>query len=123
MDNTKIEYDSFQGDICLIPPNGFILGKTKEYFYIPRNILVLCVGRSSYARCGIITNVTPLEPEWEGYVTIEISNTNVIPARVYSGYGISQFIFFDTDKECRISYKDKKGKYNKQKFIELAKGL
>jgi dCTP deaminase len=111
----------FKGDICVIPPNSFALARTIEYFRIPRSVLTLCVGKSTYARCGIIVNVTPFEPEWEGYVTLEISNTTPLPARIYSNEGIAQVIFFEADEDCNISYADKKGKYQKQQSIELPK--
>jgi dCTP deaminase len=109
----------FSGNICTIPPNSFALARTVEYFRVPRKILTLCVGKSTYARCGIIVNVTPFEPEWEGYVTIEISNTTPLPARIYANEGIAQVIFFESDEECRTSYADKKGKYQKQLGITL----
>lgn len=111
----------YEGDICLIPPNSFVLAVTVEYFRIPRNVLTICVGKSTYARCGIIVNVTPFEPEWEGYATLEISNTTPLPAKVYANEGIAQVIFFEGDEQCQFSYKDKKGKYNKQKNITLPK--
>ena len=109
----------FKGETCVIPPNSFALSRTIEYFRIPRNVLTLCVGKSTYARCGIIVNVTPFEPEWEGYVTLEISNTTPLPARVYANEGIAQVLFFEADEVCDISYADKKGKYQKQQSIEL----
>lgn len=109
----------FQGEICTIPPNSFALAKTVEYFRIPRTVLTICVGKSTYARCGIIVNVTPFEPEWEGYVTLEISNTTPLPARIYANEGIAQVLFFEADEECLVSYADKKGKYQKQQTIEL----
>ena len=102
------------GDSCLIPPNSFALGRTVEYFRIPRNVLTICVGKSSYARCGIITNVTPFEPEWEGFATLEISNTTPLPARIYANEGIAQLLFFESDEPCEVSYQDKKGKYQAQ---------
>jgi dCTP deaminase len=111
----------FKGDICVIPPNSFALAKTVEYFRIPRKVLTICVGKSTYARCGIIVNVTPFEPEWEGYVTLEISNTTPLPARIYANEGIAQVLFFESEKACKVSYADKKGKYQKQQDIELAK--
>ena len=111
----------FTGDVCIIPPNSFVLGRTIEYFRIPRNVLVVCLGKSTYARCGLIVNVTPLEPEWEGHVTLEISNTTPLPAKIYSNEGIAQVLFFVADEECETSYKDKKGKYNKQTGIVLPK--
>lgn len=109
----------FRGEVCIIPPNSFVLTRTVEYFRIPRNVLTICVGKSTYARCGIIVNVTPFEPEWEGYVTLEISNTTPLPAKIYSNEGIAQVLFFEADEECRSSYADKKGKYQKQQQIEL----
>lgn len=109
----------FQGETCTIPPNSFALARTVEYFRIPREVLTLCVGKSTYARCGIIVNVTPFEPEWEGYVTLEISNTTPLPARIYANEGIAQVIFFEADEVCRTSYADKKGKYQKQRGIML----
>ena len=109
----------FKGDVCIIPPNSFALGRTVEYFRIPRDILCTCVGKSSYARCGIITNVTPFEPEWEGHATLEISNTTPLPAKIYANEGIAQLIFFSADSPCEISYADKKGKYQAQKGITL----
>jgi dCTP deaminase len=111
----------FKGKICTIPPNSFALGRTVEYFRIPRKIMTLCVGKSTYARCGIITNVTPLEPEWEGFVTLEISNTTPLPARIYANEGIAQVLFLESDEECQISYADKKGKYQAQKGVTLPK--
>ena len=107
-----------KGD-CIIPPNSFALGRTVEYFRIPRGVLTCCVGKSTYARCGIITNVTPFEPEWEGYATLEISNTTTLPARIYANEGIAQVIFFAADGECEVSYADKKGKYQGQTEITL----
>ncbi len=106
-----------EDDCCIIPPNSFALAKTVEYFRIPRSTVTVCVGKSTYARCGIIVNVTPFEPEWEGYVTLEISNTTPIPAKIYSNEGIAQVLFFEGDEECEISYADKKGKYQKQTGI------
>lgn len=111
----------FKGDVCVIPPNSFALARTVEYFRIPRSVLTVCLGKSTYARCGIIVNVTPFEPEWEGYVTLEISNTTPLPARIYANEGIAQVLFFEADDECEISYADKKGKYQKQERIELPK--
>lgn len=108
---------SFKGDACIIPPNSFALGRSVEYFRIPRNVITVCVGKSTYARCGIITNVTPFEPEWEGYVTLEISNTTPLPAKVYAGEGIAQVLFFEGDEACEVSYADKSGKYQKQRKI------
>ena len=109
----------FSGDVCIVPPNSFALARSVEYFRIPRNVLTICVGKSTYARCGIITNVTPFEPEWEGYVTLEISNTTPLPARVYANEGIAQVLFFQSDEACEISYADKKGKYQKQQGLTL----
>ena len=109
----------FKGPICVIPPNSFALGRTVEYFRVPRNVLCTCVGKSTYARCGIITNVTPFEPEWEGFVTLEISNTTPLPARIYANEGIAQVLFFESDEVCETSYKDKAGKYQAQQGITL----
>ncbi len=111
----------YKGKICVIPPNSFALAKTIEYFRIPRNILTICVGKSTYARCGIIVNVTPFEPEWEGFVTLEISNTTPLPARIYANEGIAQVLFFESDQICEVSYADRKGKYQKQNDIVLPK--
>jgi len=111
----------FKGDVCIIPPNSFVLARTIEYFRIPRNVLTICVGKSTYARCGLIVNVTPFEPEWEGFVTLEISNTTPLPAKVYSNEGIAQVLFFTADEECETSYKDRKGKYDKQTGVVPAK--
>jgi dCTP deaminase len=111
----------FKGDICVIPPNSFALARTVEYFRIPRDVLTVCLGKSTYARCGIIVNVTPFEPEWEGYVTLEISNTTPLPARIYANEGIAQVLFFQADEVCNTSYADKKGKYQKQEAIVLPK--
>jgi len=110
-----------KGKFCLIPPNSFVLARTVEYFKIPRNILTICLGKSTYARCGIIVNVTPFEPEWEGYATLEISNTTPLPAKIYANEGIAQIIFLEADEICEVSYKDKKGKYQAQKKITLPK--
>jgi dCTP deaminase len=107
-------YVDFKGEICVIPPNSFALARTIEYFRIPRNVLVITVGKSTYARCGIIVNVTPFEPEWQGYVTLEISNTTPLPARIYANEGIAQCLFFEADEECEVSYADRKGKYQEQ---------
>ena len=104
---------------CIIPPNSFALAHSMEYFRIPRNILTLCVGKSTYARCGIIVNVTPFEPEWEGQVTLEISNTAPLPAKIYAGEGIAQVLFFEGKEECTLSYKDRKGKYQGQRGITI----
>ncbi len=111
----------FKGDVCIIPPNSFALGRSVEYFKIPRNVITICVGKSTYARCGIITNVTPFEPEWEGYVTLEISNTTPLPAKIYANEGIAQVLFFESNEPCEISYADKKGKYQAQQGVTLPK--
>src|SRR5918993_5424188 len=113
----------FEGDVCIVPPNSFALGRSVEYFRIPRDVVTLCVGKSTYARCGIITNVTPFEPEWEGYVTLEISNTTPLPAKIYANEGICQVLFFEADADdvCQTSYADKKGKYQKQTGVTLPK--
>ncbi|MCA9810106.1 MAG: dCTP deaminase [Candidatus Dadabacteria bacterium] len=103
-----------KADHCMIPPNSFALARTVEYFRIPRSTITLCVGKSTYARCGIIVNVTPFEPEWEGFVTLEISNTTPLPAKIYANEGIAQVLFFEADEMCEVSYADKKGKYQKQ---------
>jgi dCTP deaminase len=118
--DTKSMVD-YTGEVCIIPPNSFVLARTVEYFRIPRSVLTVCLGKSSYARCGLIVNVTPFEPEWEGYVTLEISNTTPLPARIYSNEGIAQVLFFEADEECDVSYADKKGKYQKQQSIVLPK--
>ena len=110
-----------KADVCIIPPNSFALASTVEYFRIPRDILTVCLGKSTYARCGIIVNVTPFEPEWEGHVTIEISNTTPLPAKIYANEGIAQVLFFQGDEPCEISYKDKKGKYQAQRGVTLPK--
>jgi len=108
-----------KADVCIIPPNSFALARTVEYFRIPRDVLTVCVGKSTYARCGLIVNVTPFEPEWEGFVTLEISNTTPLPARVYANEGIAQVLFFQSDEPCEVSYADKKGKYQKQRGLTL----
>jgi dCTP deaminase len=115
-----VEYD---GDMCIVPPNSFALARSVEYFRIPRNVLTICVGKSTYARCGIITNVTPFEPEWEGHVTLEISNTTPLPAKIYANEGIAQVLFFEADDDdvCETSYADKKGKYQSQRGVTLPK--
>jgi dCTP deaminase len=110
-----------RADVCIIPPNSFALASTIEYFRIPRDILTICLGKSTYARCGIIVNVTPFEPEWEGHVTIEISNTTPLPAKIYANEGIAQVLFFQGDEPCATSYKDKKGKYQAQRGVTLPK--
>jgi dCTP deaminase len=109
----------FKGDVCIIPPNSFALGRSIEYFRIPRNVMTLCVGKSTYARCGIITNVTPFEPEWEGFVTLEVSNTTPLPAKIYANEGIAQVLFFESDEACQVSYADRQGKYQGQQGIVL----
>ncbi len=127
IDNAMIDPKNFseksfverKGDSCIIPPNSFALARTVEYFRIPKNILVLCVGKSTYARCGIIVNVTPLEPEWEGHVTLEFSNTTQLPAKIYANEGACQFLFFETDEVCETSYKDRSGKYMNQRGVTL----
>ncbi len=111
----------FRGEVCIIPPNSFALGRTVEYFRIPSNVLTICLGKSTYARCGIIVNVTPFEPEWEGYVTLEISNTTPLPAKIYANEGIAQVLFFEGDELCEITYAMKKGKYQGQQSIMLPK--
>ena len=109
----------FQGPVCIVPPNSFALARTVEYFRVPRNVLCVTTGKSTYARCGIITNVTPFEPEWEGHVTLEISNTTPLPAKIYANEGIAQVLFFKGDEGPEISYRDKAGKYQKQRGITL----
>jgi dCTP deaminase len=124
VDPKKFDSQSFvdyKGDVCIIPPNSFALGRSVEYFRIPRNVMTICVGKSTYARCGIITNVTPFEPEWEGFVTLEISNTTPLPAKIYANEGIAQVLFFESDEEPEVSYRDKKGKYQSQVGITLPK--
>ena len=108
-----------KADVCIVPPNSFALARTVEYFRIPRDVLTVCVGKSTYARCGLIVNVTPFEPEWEGFVTLEISNTTPLPAKIYANEGIAQVLFFQSDEPCEISYGDKKGKYLKQLEVTL----
>jgi dCTP deaminase len=110
-----------ESDICVIPPNSFALARTVEYFKIPRNVLTVCLGKSTYARCGIIVNVTPLEPEWEGHVTLEFSNTTNLPAKIYAGEGVAQMLFFESDEECSVSYKDRGGKYQGQTELHYPK--
>lgn len=109
----------YRGDVCIIPPNSFVLASSLEYFRIPRDVLVICLGKSTYARCGLVVNVTPLEPEWEGHVTIEISNTTPLPAKIYANEGIAQLLFLQAAEICEVSYKDKSGKYQAQKGITL----
>jgi len=111
----------FKGEVCVIPPNSFALARTVEYFRVPRDVLVITLGKSTYARCGIIVNVTPLEPEWEGIVTLEVSNTTPLPARIYAGEGIAQMLFFQSDEACETSYADKNGKYQGQQGLTLPK--
>lgn len=108
-----------KSDVCVIPPNSFVLGRTVEYFKIPRNVLVICVGKSTYARCGIIVNVTPLEPGWEGHVTLEFSNTTPLPAKIYANEGACQFLFLEGNEDCETSYADRSGKYMKQRGVTL----
>jgi dCTP deaminase len=108
-------------DVCIIPPNSFALARTVEYFRIPRNVLTICLGKSTYARCGIIVNVTPLEPEWEGHVTLEFSNTTTLPAKIYANEGVAQMLFLESDEVCEVSYKDRGGKYQGQKGVTLPK--
>ena len=110
-----------KSDVCIVPPNSFALARTIEYFRIPRDVLTVCLGKSTYARCGIIVNVTPFEPEWEGHVTIEISNTTPLPAKIYANEGIAQVLFFQSDEPCEVSYKDKSGKYQAQRGVTLPK--
>jgi dCTP deaminase len=110
-----------KGPVCIIPPNSFALARTIERFRIPRNVLVICLGKSSYARCGIVVNVTPLEPEWEGYVTLEFSNTTPLPAKIYANEGVAQMLFFESDEVCETSYRDRGGKYQDQKGVTLPK--
>lgn len=122
IDPKNFDPDSFvehKGDSCIIPPNSFALARTVEYFRIPRDVLVICLGKSTYARCGIIVNVTPLEPEWEGHVTLEFSNTTPLPAKIYANEGVAQMLFFQSDELCDVSYKDRKGKYQGQTGVTL----
>jgi dCTP deaminase len=124
VDPKNFDANSFvdiQADICIIPPNSFALARTVEYFRIPRKVLTICLGKSTYARCGIIVNVTPLEPEWEGHVTLEFSNTTNLPAKIYANEGVAQMIFFEADDECEVSYKDRCGKYQGQIGVTLPK--
>jgi len=111
----------FSGEVCVIPPNSFALARTVEYFRIPRNVLTVCLGKSTYARCGIIVNVTPLEPEWEGHVTLEFSNTTNLPAKIYASEGVAQMLFFESDEVCEVSYRDRGGKYQGQRGVTLPK--
>ncbi|HLB53178.1 MAG TPA: dCTP deaminase [Chlamydiales bacterium] len=120
VDPKNFQPDAFvdiEGETCIIPPNSFALAQSVEYFRIPRNVLTLCIGKSTYARCGIIVNVTPFEPEWEGYVTLEISNTTPLPAKIYAGEGLAQVLFFTSEEVCETSYADRKGKYMRQMEI------
>lgn len=117
----KNSFVDVEGDVCIIPPNSFALARTVEYLRIPRNVLTICLGKSTYARCGIIVNVTPLEPEWEGHVTLEFSNTSPLPARIYANEGVAQFLFFESDEACETSYADRKGKYQGQTGVTLPK--
>ena len=112
---------NYHGEVCIIPPNSFALARTIEYFRIPRNVLTICLGKSTYARCGIIVNVTPLEPEWEGHVTLEFSNTTPLPARIYANEGVAQFLFFESDEVCEPTYQDRQGKYQGQRGVTLPK--
>ncbi len=111
----------YRGEVCIIPPNSFALARTIEYFRIPRNVLTICLGKSTYARCGIIVNVTPFEPEWEGYVTLEFSNTTPLPAKIYANEGVAQVVFFEASEPCEVSYKDRRGKYQGQTGVTLPK--
>ncbi|HLD84880.1 MAG TPA: dCTP deaminase [Coxiellaceae bacterium] len=122
VDPKNFDANSFvdiESDVCIIPPNSFALARTVEYFKIPRNVLTICLGKSTYARCGIIVNVTPLEPEWEGHVTLEFSNTTNLPAKIYANEGIAQMLFLESDEVCETSYKDRGGKYQGQKGVTL----
>ena len=122
VDPKNFDLNSFvdlKSNVCIIPPNSFVLTHTIEYFRIPRNVLTICLGKSTYARCGLIVNVTPLEPEWEGHVTLEISNTTPLPARVYANEGIAQMLFLESDETCETSYKDRGGKYQGQRGVTL----
>lgn len=122
VDPKNFQEDSFvdiEGETCIVPPNSFALAVSVEYFRIPRNVMTLCIGKSTYARCGIIVNVTPFEPEWEGYVTLEISNTTPLPAKIYANEGIAQVLFLEAKEICMVSYKDRKGKYMGQEGITV----
>ncbi|MFH1214087.1 MAG: dCTP deaminase [Candidatus Neomarinimicrobiota bacterium] len=124
LDPKKVPADlftEFKGAVCVIPPNTFVLGRSLEYFRIPRNVVTVTTGKSTYARCGVIVNVTPLEPEWEGFITIAIANIAPVPVKIYANEGLAQVLFFESDEECRISYADKKGKYQAQKIITTAR--
>ncbi|ARU57651.1 deoxycytidine triphosphate deaminase [Oleiphilus messinensis] len=115
----EASFVDMESDVCIIPPNSFALARTVEYFRIPRTVLTICLGKSTYARCGIIVNVTPLEPEWEGHVTLEFSNTTNLPAKIYANEGVAQMLFFESDEECEVSYKDRGGKYQGQTGVTL----
>ncbi len=124
VDPKQFDENSFvdvRADCCVIPPNSFALARTIEYFRIPRNVLTICLGKSTYARCGIIVNVTPLEPEWEGHVTLEFSNTTTLPAKIYANEGVAQMLFFESNETCVVSYRDRQGKYMKQTGVTLPK--
>ncbi len=124
VDPKRFDESSFvdmHGDVCIVPPNSFALASTVEYFRIPRNVLTICLGKSTYARCGIIVNVTPLEPEWEGHVTLEFSNTTPLPAKIYANEGVAQMIFFESSRPCEVSYKERGGKYQGQRGVTLPK--
>ena len=124
VDPKGFEESSFvdmKSDVCIVPPNSFALARSVEYFRIPRNVLTICLGKSTYARCGIIVNVTPLEPEWEGHVTLEFSNTTTLPAKIYANEGVAQMLFFESDEVCEVSYKDRGGKYQGQTGVTLPK--
>jgi dCTP deaminase len=118
---TEESFVAIKSDVCIIPPNSFALARSMEYFRIPRNVLTVCLGKSTYARCGIIVNVTPLEPEWEGHVTLEFSNTTPLPAKIYANEGVAQMLFFESDEICETSYKDRGGKYQGQTGVTLPK--
>ena len=120
-DFSEHSFVDYTGDVCIIPPNSFALAHTVEYFRIPRNVLTVCLGKSTYARCGIIVNVTPLEPEWEGHVTLEFSNTTPLPAKIYANEGVAQMLFFESDEVCETSYADRGGKYQGQQGVTLPK--
>ncbi len=120
-DFSEHSFVDFHGPVCIIPPNSFALASTVEYFRIPRNVLTVCLGKSTYARCGIIVNVTPLEPEWEGHVTLEFSNTTTLPAKIYANEGVAQMLFFESDEVCETSYADRSGKYQGQRGVTLPK--
>lgn len=120
-DFSEESFVAVQNNVCIIPPNSFALARSVEYFRIPRDILTVCVGKSTYARCGIIVNVTPLEPEWEGHVTLEFSNTTPLPAKIYANEGVAQMLFLQSDERCEVSYKDRGGKYQGQRGVTLPK--